>query len=145
VINVDKLKPGAVVCDVARPPDVQEADAMRRPDILVIESGEILLPGEPDFGFDIGLPPGTAYACLSETALLAMEGKFEDYTLGRNIELEKAKEMYRLMKKHGLELAGLRSFDKYITEADIVEKRRLADARRRELGIPVEGDAVVIP
>jgi hypothetical protein len=25
--------------------------------VLVIESGEILLPGEPDFGFDIGLPP----------------------------------------------------------------------------------------
>jgi predicted amino acid dehydrogenase len=133
VINVDKLKPGAVVCDVARPPDVKEEDARRRPDVLVIESGEILLPGEPNFGFDIGLPAGTAYACLSETALLAMEGKFEDYTLGRNIELDKAKEMYRLMKKHGLELAGLRSFDRYITEADIAEKRRLADERRAQL------------
>jgi pentatricopeptide repeat protein len=141
VINVDKLKPGAVVCDVARPPDVKEEDARRRPDVLVIESGEILLPGQPDFGFDIGLPPGTAYACLAETALLTMEGKFEDYTLGRNIDIEKAKEMYRLMRKHGLELAGLRSFDRYITEADIVEKRKLADSRRRELGLPVEDTA----
>jgi predicted amino acid dehydrogenase len=138
VINVDKLKPGAVICDVARPPDVKEEDARRRPDVLVIESGEILLPGEPDFGFDIGLPPGTAYACLAETALLTMDGKFDDYTLGRNIELDKAKEMYRLMKKHGLELAGLRSFDHYITHDDIAEKRRLADERRRQLGFPVE-------
>lgn len=137
VINVDKLKPGAVVCDVARPPDVKEEDARRRPDVLIIESGEILLPGEPDFGFDIGLPPGTAYACLSETALLAMEGKFDDYTVGRNIEIEKAKEMYRLMKKHGLRLSGLRSFDKFLTDDDIAEKRRLADVRRRELGLPV--------
>ncbi|NOK59329.1 MAG: serine carboxypeptidase [Chloroflexi bacterium AL-W] len=137
VINVDKLKPGAVVCDVARPPDVKEEDAQRRPDILVIESGEILLPGEPDFGFDIGLPPGTAYACLAETALLAMAGKFEDYTLGRNIEMDRVKEMYRLMNEHGLELAGLRSFDRYITEADIAEKRRLADERRLALGLPV--------
>jgi predicted amino acid dehydrogenase len=144
VINVDKLKPGAVVCDVARPPDVKKEDAARRPDVLVIESGEILLPGEPDFGFDIGLPPGTAYACLSETALLAMEGKFDDYTLGRNIEIDKAKEMYRLMKKHGLELAGLRSFDAYITETDIAEKRRLADQRRRELGMPVEPAALPV-
>jgi predicted amino acid dehydrogenase len=136
VIDIDKLKPGAVICDVARPPDVREADALRRPDVLVIESGEILLPGTPDFGFDIGLPPGTAYACLSETALLAMEGMFDDYTLGRHIEIDKAKEMYRLMKKHGLELAGLRSFDRYITEADIAEKRRLADLRRQELGLP---------
>lgn len=138
VINVDKLKPGAVVCDVARPPDVKEEDARRRPDVLVIESGEILLPGEPDFGFNIGLPPGTAYACLAETALLTMEGKFEDYTLGRNIEMERVKEMHRLMIKHGLQLAGLRSFDQYITDADIAEKRTLADARRRSLGLPVE-------
>jgi predicted amino acid dehydrogenase len=138
VIAVDKLKPGAVVCDVARPADVKEADARRRPDVLVIESGEILLPGTPNFGFDIGLPPGTSYACLAETALLTMEGKFEDYTLGRNIEIERVKEMYHLMKKHGLELAGLRSFDRYITDIDIAEKRQLADERRRALGLPVE-------
>ncbi len=137
VINVDKLKPGAVVCDVARPPDVKKEDAARRPDVLVIESGEILLPGEPDFGFDIGLPPGTAYACLSETALLTMEHMYGDYTLGRNIEIEKVKEMYRLMKKHGLQLAGLRSFDEYVTDEMIAEKRRLAEERRRQIGRPV--------
>lgn len=138
VINVDKLKPGAVVCDVARPPDVKEHDAARRPDILVVESGEIVLPGAPDFGFDIDMPPGTAYACLSETALLAMDGKFEDYTLGRNIEMDRVKEMYRLWQKHGLELAGLRSFGVYVTDEMIAEKRRLADERRRKLGLPVE-------
>jgi len=138
VINIDKLKPGAVVCDVARPPDVKEEDAARRPDVLVVESGEIVLPGEPDFGFDIDMPPGTAYACLSETALLAMEGKFEDYTLGRNIEIERVKEMYRLWHKHGLQLARLRSFNVYVTEEMIAEKRRLAEERRRHLGLPVE-------
>ncbi len=138
VINVDKLKPGAVVCDVARPPDVKEEDARRRPDVLIIESGEIILPGTPDFGFDIDMPPGTAYACLSETALLAMDGKYEDYTLGRNIEMERVKEMYRLWQKHGLELAGLRSFGVYVTDEMVTEKRRLAEERRRQLGLPAE-------
>ncbi|NTV62029.1 MAG: serine carboxypeptidase [Oscillochloris sp.] len=138
VINVDKLKPGAVICDVARPPDVKEEDAARRPDVLIIESGEIMLPGEPDFGFDIDMPPGTAYACLSETALLAMEGKFEDYTLGRNIEMDRVKEMYRLWHKHGLELARLRSFGVHVTDEMIVEKRRLAEERRKRLGLPTE-------
>lgn len=138
VINVEKLKPGAVVCDVARPPDVKEEDARRRPDVLIVESGEIVLPGEPDFGFDIDMPPGTAYACLSETALLAMDGKFEDYTLGRSIEMDRVKEMYRLWQKHGLQLAGLRSFGVYVTDAMIAEKRRLADERRKQLGLPVE-------
>lgn len=139
VINVDKLKPGAVICDVARPPDVKEEDAARRPDVLIVESGEIMLPGEPDFGFDIDMPPGTAYACLSETALLAMDGKYDDYTLGRNIEMDRVKEMYRLWQKHGLKLAGLRSFGVYVTDEMIAEKRRLADERRRRLGLPTEG------
>ncbi len=130
IINLALLKPGAVVCDVARPPNVHKEEAAGRPDILVIDSGEIRLPGEPDFGVDIDLPPGVAYACLAETALLAMEGKFGDYTLGRTIEMERVKEMYRLMQKHGLELAGLRSFGQYLSEAEIAEKRRLADERR---------------
>jgi predicted amino acid dehydrogenase len=131
VIDVLRLKPGCVVCDVARPPDVKEADAKLRPDVLVIESGEVLLPGEPDFGFDIGLPPGVAYACLAETAVLAMEGRFENFTLGRNIEMEKVKEMYRLFKKHGLQLEGLRSFGRYVTDDEIARKRELADDLRQ--------------
>jgi predicted amino acid dehydrogenase len=131
VIDVLKLKPGCVVCDVARPPDVKEEDARLRPDVLVIESGEVLLPGEPDFGFDIGLPPGVAYACLAETAVLAMEGRFENFTLGRNIEMEKVKEMYRLFQKHGLQLEGLRSFGHYITDEEIIGRRELADDLRQ--------------
>jgi hypothetical protein len=97
----------------------------------VIESGEVLIPGEIDFGYDIGLPPKTSYACLAETALLAMEGRFEDYTLGRNISIDRVKEIYRLFKKHGFQLAGLRSFGKYITDTDVEEKRLLAERLRR--------------
>src|SRR5690606_9337676 len=99
---------------------------------LVIESGEILLPGEPDYGYDIGLPSGVAYACLAETALLAMEGRFEDYTLGRDISVAKVKEIYRLFKKHGLRLSGLRSHDEFLTDEDIARKRLLADELHRE-------------
>ncbi len=132
VIDVTKCKPGAVICDVARPPDIKPWEAALRPDILVIESGEILLPGDPDFGFDIGLPEGTAYACLSETALLALEGRFEDYSIGRELELEKVKEIYRLFKKHGLRLAGMRSFDEYVTDEELERRRVLADELRRD-------------
>lgn len=132
VIDVTQCKAGAVICDVARPPDIEEWEAALRPDILVIESGEILLPGDPDFGFDIGLPAGTAYACLSETALLAMEGHFEDYSIGRELELEKVKEIYRLFKKHGLRLAGMRSFDKYVSDEELERKRQLAEILRAD-------------
>lgn len=131
IVDITKCKPGAVICDIARPPDITEEEAALRPDVLVIESGEILLPGNPDFGYDIGLPPGVAYACLAETALLAMEGRFEDYTLGREIEIERVKEIYRLFKKHGLQLSGLRSNDRFLTDEDIAQKRELAEDLRR--------------
>lgn len=131
IIDISKCRPGAVICDIARPPDVTEEEASLRPDVLVIESGEILLPGHPDYGYDIGLPPGVAYACLAETALLAMEGRFEDYTLGRNIEVDRVKEIYRLFKKHGLTLSGLRSHGEFLTDEDIARKRALADELRQ--------------
>jgi predicted amino acid dehydrogenase len=130
IIDITQCKPGAVICDVARPPDINPAEAALRPDVLVIESGEVLIPGNIDFGYDIGLPPKTAYACLGETALLAMEGRFEDYTLGRNITIERVKEIYHLFKKHQFQLAGLRSFGKYVSDEDIARKRALADQLR---------------
>lgn len=130
VIDVMKLKPGCVICDVATPPDVTEEDARLRPDVLVIEAGEIQLPGNPDVGFDIGLPKGVVHACMAEPALLAMEGRFESFTLGHNIEIERVKEIYRMFKKHGVKLAGLRSFGQYVTDEDIAIKRKLADNLR---------------
>lgn len=132
VVDITKCKPGAVICDVARPLDINPAEAALRPDVLVIESGEVLIPGDIDFGYDIGLPPKTSYACLAETALLAMEGRFEDYTLGRNITVERVKEIYHLFKKHQFQLAGLRSFGGYVTEAQFQEKVQLAQQYRRD-------------
>jgi hypothetical protein len=117
---------------VARPPDISRAEAALRPDVLVIESGEVLIPGDVDFGYDIGLPPRTSYACLAETALLAMEGRFEDYTLGRNIEIERVKEIYRLFKKHGFQLAGLRAHGHYLDDEAVAGRRALADELRRD-------------
>jgi predicted amino acid dehydrogenase len=132
IVDITKCKPGAVICDVARPPDIGPAEGALRPDVLVIESGEVLIPGDVEIGYNIGLPPKTVYACLAETSLLAMEGRFEDYTLGRNITLERVKEIYRLFKKHGYQLAGLRSFGRYITDEDVARRRVLAERLRAD-------------
>ena len=132
VIDITRCKPGAVICDVARPPDISEAEAALRPDVLVIEAGEVLIPGDVNFGYDLGLPAKTSYACLAETALLAMEGRFEDYTLGREIEIGRVKEIYRLFRKHDFKLAGLRSFGQYVTDEDVAARRQLADDLRRD-------------
>ncbi len=132
ILDIAKCKPGAVICDVARPPDIGPREAALRPDVLVIESGEVMIPGDIDFGYDIGLPPKTAYACLGETALLAMEGRFESYTVGRGISMDRVKEIYRLFKKHHFRLAGLRSFGRHLTDEDFAEKRLLAAELKRD-------------
>jgi predicted amino acid dehydrogenase len=132
VIDISQCKPGAVICDVALPSDISRAEADLRPDVLVVEGGEVVIPGPIDFHYDVGLPPGTAYACLAEAALLAVEGRFEDYTLGRNIEIGRVKEMYRMFQKHGFRLAGLRSFGRYVTDEELAAKRALADRLRND-------------
>lgn len=132
VLNLGRSKPGAVICDVARPTDIAAREAALRPDVLVIESGEVLIPGDLEIGYDIGLPPGTVYACLAETALLAMEGRFESFTLGRELVPGKVKEIYKLFLKHGFRIAGLRSFDRYVTHEEIQRKRELAAAWKRD-------------
>jgi predicted amino acid dehydrogenase len=132
ILDISQCKPGAIVCDVARPPDINEDEAALRPDVLVIESGEVLIPGEVDFHYDIGLPPRVSYACLAETALLALEGRFESFTLGREISISRVKEIYGLFKKHGFRLAGLRSLGRYLSDEEIGSKRELAERLRSD-------------
>src|SRR4029077_12532345 len=59
VLDIMAVKPGCVITDVARPLDLSAADVARRPDVLVVESGEIELPGETHMK-NIGLPEGVA-------------------------------------------------------------------------------------
>ena len=115
----EDLKPGAVVCDVARPRDVSPRVAKERNDVLVIEGGVINVPEGTEFNFDFGFPPGKSYACMAETMILALEKRFESYSLGRDIELEKVREIGELAKKHGFELDGFRSFERNISSEEI--------------------------
>jgi len=120
------IKRGAVVCDVARPRDVSEAVARERNDVLVIEGGVIAVPGDVEFNFDFGFPPKTAYACMSETMILALEGRYESYTLGKEVSVEQVREMTELAAKHGFKLAGFRSFEKAVTDEQIAQIRKNA-------------------
>ena len=132
VLDIMAVKPGCVITDVARPLDLSAEDVAKRPDVLVIESGEIELPGEVRMG-DIGLPKGVAYACLAETVVLALEGRYETFTIGRNIEWEKVKEIYRLGLKHGMKLAAIAGVNGVYTDEDLARIRELALARRAEM------------
>ena len=129
VLDIMKVKPGCVITDVARPLDLPPSEVAKRPDVLVIESGEIQLPGEVRMK-NIGLPPGVAYACLAETIVLALEGRFENFTVGRQIEWPKVREIYQLGLKHGMKLAAISGVHGEFSDEDIEQVRQLALAAR---------------
>ena len=126
VVPGEALKPGAVVCDVARPRDVSKKVAQERPDVLVIEGGAVAVPGDVDFHLNFGFPPKTAYACMAETMILALEQRYENFSLGRDLSLDRVKEIAALAHKHGFKLAGFRSFEKPVTEEHIARVRKAA-------------------
>jgi len=126
IIQPDHLQPGCVVCDVAMPRDVSRQVAALRKDVLVIDGGVVDLPGQVDFHFDFGLPPGKAYACMAETMALALEGRFEDYSLGREIPIARVQEIAAIAEKHGFRLSGFRSFEQTVTGEHIDQIRQMA-------------------
>lgn len=124
VIEPKHLKPGCVVCDVARPRDVSVRVAQMRSDVLVIEGGVVSVPGDVDFGMSFGFPPKTAYACMSETMVLALENRAECYTLGKSVSVSQVNEMSELAEKHGFRLSGFRSFERAVDPSMIDRVRQ---------------------
>jgi fatty aldehyde-generating acyl-ACP reductase len=132
VIEPENLRPGAVVCDIARPRDVSARVAAVRDDVLVIDGGMVAVPGAVDFHFSFGFPPGMAYACMAETMALALEGRYESYTLGKQITVEQVEEIARLASKHGFKLGGFRSFERAVMP-DQIERVKAASAKARAM------------
>lgn len=131
VIYPEHLRPGVVVCDVARPRDVSAQVAQRSDDVLVIEGGMVEVPGPVDFHFDFGFPPKMAFACMAETMALALEGRYEDYSVGKELTVEQAQEIGAICARHGFRLGGFRSFERAVTDEHIARVRERAQANRK--------------
>jgi fatty aldehyde-generating acyl-ACP reductase len=143
VIQPEDLQTGAVVCELSLPHDVSRRVALERPDVLVTEGGNMVVPGDPFFervrepgtAFDLNLPPRTALACMSETMVLALERRAECYTLGRGIDVDKVIEIERLAETCGFTLADMRAFDTAITPEKIAATRDAAKERRARVAV----------
>jgi hypothetical protein len=70
------------------------------------------------------------YACLAETIVLALEGRFEVFTVGRDTEWEKVKEIYKLGIKHGMKLAAISGVNGVFTDEAIAKVVTLAKKAR---------------
>ncbi len=133
VVQPEDLLAGSIVCDVARPRDVSSLVAASREDVLVIDGGMVDVPGNVDFHFDFGFPAGKAYACMAETMALALEGRFEDYTVGKHLTRGQVLEIEAMAARHGFRLSGFRSFEREVTDEQIEKVRlRAKNSRRRK-------------
>jgi predicted amino acid dehydrogenase len=129
IIFPEHLKPGAVVCDVARPRDVSMRVHREREDVLVVDGGLAQTPGGVGLGFDYGLPPGLTFGCMAETITLALEGRFEDYTVGKELDIGRVREIQEMAARHGFRLAPLHCLDRPIPP----ERIRAVAAYRQQM------------
>jgi hypothetical protein len=70
---------------------------------------------------------------MAETIFLALERRFEDFTIGRNIEWKEAKEIYRLGLKPGMKLAAISGVNGVYTRQDIDKIMELALRQRKKI------------
>jgi predicted amino acid dehydrogenase len=112
VLGSEHLKLGAIVVDDTQPRNTSPDLVIERPDVVVIDGGLVSTPGLLRRGPGIGLHPDLSFACLAETALLALDGHRGHGTIGRP-STDQVEGMDRLADKYahlGFGLAAPTSF-----------------------------------
>jgi predicted amino acid dehydrogenase len=105
----------AIVIDVSFPKNVPKpADH-----VFAIDSGIVNVPKA--FLNMSGYYPDKALTCLSELMMLSLEGHCEDFSLGRNISLQKIKQIGNWAIKYGFNSDQLFSYGQPIDKEDLYE------------------------
>jgi acyl-phosphate glycerol 3-phosphate acyltransferase len=87
VIYPRHVRPGCVLFDLGRPPDVHPSVA-DVPGVEIIPGGVLRLPGGARGHLDLGYGEGLVPACLAETVILALDGQHERASLGDRTRVE---------------------------------------------------------
>src|SRR5215472_911471 len=105
ILDSCDLNSGSIVCDISRPPNVAKSFRKLRPDVFLIEGGVIQPPEGTVLNFNLDLSPGYIYACMAETMMLSLEHRYEDMSLGIDLEIGQVFEMAQLAERHGFKVA----------------------------------------
>ena len=120
LLDLNDIKPGAVFYDLAgAAPDM--GSPLNRRDILLIEESVIRVPGGESFQVDRGFPPQCVPASMVEPMVLALEGRCENYSLGRELRISKINEIRNLAIKHGFSIAGYLSRGRFLSAKDVAQ------------------------
>lgn len=132
-LNPDHLRPGSIVIDVGVPTDVQDSH-VSRDDVLILTGGLTRLPEsvERESTF-LWFHDGVIPSCLGETMVLALEGRAENYSLGRKLSPDQVQEIGGVARSLGFDFSGLRSHGYPVTASQLTAFRK-ALARKSTLG-----------
>lgn len=120
VLAEQSLLPGTVVVDVALPRDIPRTG---RDDVLVLDGGLVSAAGLTVPG-DLPAPTEQLNGCLAETIVLALAGRAECFSLGRELDADKVLEIGALAEDHGVLPAPFASFGRPVAEHEITRLRR---------------------
>lgn len=125
VIDPAMLAPGSVVVDAALPRDVMP-EVARRSDILIVDGGLV----SADEGFSLGSstmglsPTKMMNGCLAETVVLALAGRAEAFSIGRELTEAKVIEIGQLAATHGVTPQRMASYGEKLEDSAIGALRR---------------------
>ena len=128
-VSLDLLRPGTLVCDVARPANVAEESGRHR-NVLIFDGGLVQLPQPITLGPIEGLAPGVCWGCLGETILLTLERETTDWSIGPRLTVAAADRMAGMAHKHGIQLAPLQRFGRELADEDFLAVRTSLAATR---------------
>ncbi len=133
VLSPSDLKRGAIVCNLVETGDLTRDIISVRSDVIVFDGVVVHLPGEVNIGYDLGLPGGCVHAWMAEAVILALEGRFDRYFLGREMQFEKVSEMRRLAERHGVAISGFTAANKFVSFTDVQRNnyRQSTQSRRQ--------------
>jgi putrescine aminotransferase len=116
LIDQDQLLPGSIVFDIAQPKDVIQKKVPRR-DVLIIDAGLISLPRATQRVYRYsGCYQNDIPSCLGETITLTFDERWENFSIGRELDLDRMREIGRLAEEHGFVFDQFRSFGRPIPQ-----------------------------
>lgn len=146
IVDPELLLPGAIVCDAAIPHSLSRELAQKRNDIFVYDGGiaKLWYPYSENLKTWYQMFKTTGIVgCLAEVMILALEGKLENYSLGRgNITPEKVQEIWSLGLRHGFDVGDYQSSGRRYSLEDIKSIKRSsmvysADKEKRQISLAI--------
>jgi predicted amino acid dehydrogenase len=98
------------ICDISVPSDVAATVATQKPNVLVLQGGNVRLPHDRDFAIHgVRLEAGHVFACMAETLLMGLEGGTMSGSQG-SLSFAGVETALAMAAKHGFSLGGFRTF-----------------------------------